>query len=460
MILALVVASAVSGATLAWAHQTLVSADPAGESQLEEVPGELRLTFYEPVRLSFTVVELLAPDGSQVPLGEPRLSAESDRILVVEVGDLTRAGSHTVRWRTTGADGHPVQGAYAFDLLAVALQSEAAADGTGDPAHEAAPEGGAAHPPLLGPSFDASSWPFLFTRWLSLLALTGLLGALTFRIAVLAAASRRSDPVRAREAEWSGELARLGLWCAVLLLLATPVRLVLQAAGIRGELLVPELELLMSVASTGAWGKGWILQVIGAPVAIGGFWLAARGNRVGWAIAAVGGLGLALVPALSGHAAGASGAPALTIPANAAHVIGAGGWMGGLFALLAVGVPAALRDRSSGSLEGLVALVRSFSPVALVCAALMVGTGTFMAAMHLGSWAALVGSEYGRVLLLKGAFVAAVLAMGARNALLVKPRLGEAGGAERLRRTAGMELGAGLVVLFVTAVMVALPLPR
>ncbi|TVP43416.1 MAG: hypothetical protein EA350_13780 [Gemmatimonadales bacterium] len=460
LILALVVTGSVGGATLAWAHQTLVSADPASESELEQVPRELRLTFYEPVRLSFTVVELFAPDGSQVPLGEPRLSEASDRVLVVQVGDLIRSGSHTVRWRTTGADGHPVEGAYAFDLLPVALESEAAAPHAADPAQEPVPEGGFVPPPLLERSFDASSWPFVLTRWISLLALTGLLGALVFRVGVLAAASRNSGAVRAHEAGWSRELAKLGLWCAILLLLATPVRLVLQAAGIRGELAVPELDLLVSVASTGAWGSGWILQAMGVPVVIVGFWLATRGHRFGWALAAVGGVGLALVPALSGHAAGASAAPLLTIPANAVHVLGAGGWMGGLFALLVVGVPAALRDRSAGSREGVVALVRAFSPVALVFAALMVGTGTFMAALNLGSWSALLGSGYGRVLLLKGAFVAAVLALGARNALVVKPGLGEAGGAERLRRTAGMELGAGLVVLLVTAALVALPLPR
>jgi copper transport protein len=460
VILALVVTGSVGGATLAWAHQTLVSADPASESQLEQAPTELRLTFHEPVRLPFTVVELFAPDGSQVPLGEPRHSAESVRTLVVQVGDLTRSGSHTIRWRTTGADGHPVEGAHAFDLLPVALESEATAPHAADSAHEAVPEGGFVPPPLLEHSFDASSWPFVLTRWISLLALTGLLGVLIFRIAVLAAAGRSSDAVKNHEAGWSGELARLGFWCAILLLLATPARLVLQAAGIRGELSVPELDLLASVASTGAWGTGWMLQAMGVPVAIVGFRLATRGHRFGWALAAVGGVGLALVPALSGHAAGASAAPLLTIPANAVHVIGAGGWMGGLFALLAVGVPAALRDQTAGSREGLVALVRAFSPVALVCAALMVGTGTFMAAANLGNWPALLGSEYGRGLLLKGALVVAVLALGARNALLVKPGLDEAGGAERLRRTAGIELGAGLVVLLVTAALVALPLPR
>lgn len=188
MILALVVVLSVSEATPAWAHQTLVSADPASESRLEQVPQALRLTFYEPVRLSFTVVELIDPDGSAVPIEGHRLSAGSDRTLVVEIGKLTRAGTYTVRWRTTGADGHPVQGAYGFDLLTVALEAEAALDHAVDPAHEVVPEGGFVPPPLLERSFDASSWPFVFIHWISLLALTGLLGAPLFRIVVRARA--------------------------------------------------------------------------------------------------------------------------------------------------------------------------------------------------------------------------------------------------------------------------------
>ena len=61
------------------------------------------------------------------------------------------------------------------------------------------------------------------------------------------------------------------------------------------------------------------------------------------------------------------------------------------------------------------------------------------------------------MLLLKLAVLSVVAATGAYNWLRVKPTLGDARGATRVRRSASIELTVGLLVLLVTAILVATP---
>jgi putative copper export protein len=92
-----------------------------------------------------------------------------------------------------------------------------------------------------------------------------------------------------------------------------------------------------------------------------------------------------------------------------------------------------------------------------VFAALVVGTGLFASWLHLPSPAALWQSGYGRTLLLKLAVLSLVFATGAYNWLWVRPALGADAATRRRRRSATLELAVGVLVLLVTAVLVATP---
>jgi hypothetical protein len=105
------------------------------------------------------------------------------------------------------------------------------------------------------------------------------------------------------------------------------------------------------------------------------------------------------------------------------------------------------------------ALVRSFSPTALGFAGVLVLTGVFATWLHGGSVGALLGSDYGRLLLLKLGAFALVLAAGAYNFRRVLPTLGEDATTAWLRRSARLELAAGAVVLLITAMLVATARP-
>src|SRR5207253_556845 len=95
----------------------------------------------------------------------------------------------------------------------------------------------------------------------------------------------------------------------------------------------------------------------------------------------------------------------------------------------------------------------------LVSAAGLVVSGVVAALSRVATFAALIGTGYGRLLLLKLALVALVVAVGARNWRRIAPALGDDRGTDRLRRGARTEIGLGAVVLAVTAVLVATPPP-
>jgi putative copper export protein len=189
--------------------------------------------------------------------------------------------------------------------------------------------------------------------------------------------------------------------------------------------------------------------------ALGGFLLARRRPRAGWALAALGAVALAFTPGLSGHAAATPGRAALAVLSDAIHVLSAGGWLGSLLVLLAAGIPAARRLGEGRRGEGVAALVAAFTPTALLFAGILVATGLFAAWLHLGPVQNLWQSEYGRTLLLKLGVLVLVFGTGAYNFLRVAPVLGGDTGTRRLRRSAGFELAVGAVVLAVTAVLVA-----
>ena len=86
----------------------------------------------------------------------------------------------------------------------------------------------------------------------------------------------------------------------------------------------------------------------------------------------------------------------------------------------------------------------------------LLGAGAYFAYMQhpFETPSDLLTTPYGRTLSLKLLLVGGVLALGAMNARVWTPRLDTDHGARALRRTAGVELLLGQLVLLVTAILV------
>lgn len=206
------------------------------------------------------------------------------------------------------------------------------------------------------------------------------------------------------------------------------------------------------------WGLAWKLAVAGvvlltvafvvsSPTSNGsprreGAWVVAR-----WLAGA-----MCAFPAFTGHAVSTGGLRWLTVPADFLHVLSAGSWIGGLIFVLVAERRERLRTGRGNAL--LAEVVPHFSPVALVAAAVLIGTGSFAATVHVESLEALVASDYGRLLLTKIGLVVVVLTLGAVNWRRYAPRLWGAGGARPLRRNAILELVVAHVVILLTALLV------
>lgn len=439
--------------TAALAHTALRSSSPAEDERLAVPPTEIRLSFTSAVDPRLARVILATADSAPVRLDSVRTGSATDEI-VAPILEPVAGGELTVSWQVIGTDGHPVRGRFAFvvdppvDTVPVpAVNPEL---GVVDDPETAAP-------PLdpEDPINAVQSPGDVATRWLTFATILVIIGATVFRTFVLESMRQGSTvPTGSAADDAAARAARLGRGAAMFLLLAAGARYLLQARAIDSDALGGGMMAVMLFDTP--WGWGWILQVAAGALALGAFHRAAGNPRSGWGAAMIAGLLLAFTPALSGHAVGSESLPALAVAIDGVHVLAASAWMGTLLALLAAGVPAAVRG---GGGTGMVSdLVGIFSPMALTFAAVVVGTGVVSAILHLDAVHQLWTSAYGRTLLLKVGAVAIVAAVGAYNWRAVRPRLASTGPAP-LRRTAPLELVAAAVVLVLTAVLVATPTP-
>lgn len=198
------------------------------------------------------------------------------------------------------------------------------------------------------------------------------------------------------------------------------------------------------------WGKGWFLQVVslvGVSLTRGGGWR----SMVRWLALA----GLAVAPALAGHAIGAPRLSLAAVMMDATHVAAAGIWVG----TLAAAVLSIAPDREGVPAPTLLSLLTRFSPLALASAAALGATGTFASWLHVETLEALWSTPYGRMVLLKVGATAAVAAAGAFNWRVATPRLATRGETRPLFLAVTLELLLAAALLVVTSLLIVTPLP-
>ena len=295
-------------------------------------------------------------------------------------------------------------------------------------------------------AFGTGSPAYAAVRWLWFLSITGVIGAVTFRLGVVANARGLAPEIRSDAID---RAAHVGLVSAAFALAAAGLRLMAQSVALLGEI-GPDVAILITATT---WGTAWIIHTVAATAALAAFALAARGVPGAWALAALAVPALAAAPALAGHAAALTSLQPLPIIADTLHVAAGGAWVGGLLVLLTAGLPA---TRGLGPQPAqFESLVAAFSPLALASAAIIIATGAFASIIHLESLADLVRSDWGRLLALKVGAAIALAAIGARNFLRLKPRLLDPDGQDRMRRSATAELAVGAMLLLITAFLVA-----
>lgn len=389
------------------AHATLLETSPADDSVLERAPEQVELVFDEGVDVAPGGVRVLDRAGDRVDEGVARTSEGSTRVTVPI--DSTAQGTFTVAWRALSNDGHNLAGSFVFH---VGTRTGAVAVDEGDDALVEVVAGVARGLALAGAivligsaliAVRTSSETAMSDRLRALMVASGAVGALAvvgLLVTQAATASGRSMP-GAITLTWDVAVGtRTGvllLWRLALLALATAF------AVIRGRW-GPVLVVMAGAASmifTSAGGHAWTAE-----------------HRI----------------------------RALT--ADVAHLWAVSVWVGGLVALTFALRLA--RDR--------VAVVSAFSVLAVVAVALVAASGTVSSIEQVGSWAALTGTGYGRLLMIKVAGFVALVGFGWVN----RTRLiaGVARAPDAFLRSMRAEVTVAGAVLVVTAILVGQPPAR
>lgn len=208
-----------------------------------------------------------------------------------------------------------------------------------------------------------------------------------------------------------------------------------------------------------SWGRGWEAQILVSVVALPVALLGRRRPAAGLAL--LSGMVLAVVGTspLTGHAVENPWGRMLGIGLHAVHLIGGGAWLGTLLTMTLAGFRSALGS-NPGDHAAVARMVARFSPIALFGAALAVTAGALMSWAYVGDLRSLVGTSYGRALLIKVGLLLVTMSFGAWNWRRLRLRLGTAGATRTLARSASLELVIGLLLVATTAVLVALPAPK
>jgi copper resistance protein D len=291
--------------------------------------------------------------------------------------------------------------------------------------------------------------PLVATRAVHFAATAITAGMLVFRTVVATPVLRRENA--AAEA-FRTETLRVTWISFLFAAMSGAVWLLLQAASMSGMPL-GDTSALLTVLNETQFGEVAEIRFIAAIVltACLAFDRFAGANRLAFAAA----LSLMASLAWTGHAGSTVGqAGSVHLAADALHLCAAAVWIGGLLSLILFFATIRRTQRSACASLTREATDR-FSMMGIGSVAILSATGIVNAYILVGSFRALMITEYGQLLVLKLVVFAVMLALAATNRLWLMPRLALPGiGALRqLTRNSAIEFALGLVILAIVAML-------
>ncbi len=394
-------------APAAGAHATVIATSPANGSALTAAPSQVRLVFDNPVvvteargEVSTSAADVLGPLVFTPATGTGREATE-----IVATLPKLGTGVYRVSWRTVAADDrHNLSGTLTF--------------GVGTAAAVTQPD----------PPSGADPWESL-SRGVALLALTLLCGG---PLAALLIRRRLGDTPPA--GQWSRACLDLA-FVGGLVALAAEVAMLLSTGLLLGENLTDGVATVLG----SGYGTRWLLRAALITVAIVTVRALRRATprRAALVVAAI--LAVVVVEPATSHLAGHR--DLLAVPAAAAHLAAAAGWVGGLLCLGLV----VLRGGRATWPQARVVLA-GFAWIAAPAVSVLVISGLLLTGWEIAAVGDLVSTPYGVLLLVKVGLAALAGLFGLHHALRL-----HAGGPTRSVRRGTLITEAALAAAVVIA---------
>ncbi|PRH77627.1 hypothetical protein C6N75_19235 [Streptomyces solincola] len=392
LVLAALFGTVLTTAAPASAHAALTASDPKDGAVVAVAPKEVTLTFSEQVAMGDDSIRVLEPSGKRADTGTVQDRSGGSGIRhAISLHSGLPDGTYTVAWRVVSADSHPISGAFTFSIGAPSEQrAEVPRQETG---------GG-----LVGALYGIA-------RYVSYGGFVLLAGGAAF---VLACWPRGAAVRPLQKLVVRGWVALTGA-TLVQLLLRGPYTGVGAEPGASGGSLADAFDLgvlgtvLETKTGTALVSRLLLLGAAALFVAVlfGAYTRREEGDErkdltfglaVGGTVVAA---GIAATWALSEHASTGI-QPGLAMPVDVLHLLAMAAWLGGLAALLVVLFRGPSIERAA---------VRRFSALAFGSVLTLAATGLYQSWRQVGSWSALTGTAYGRLLLLKVALVAVLVGL-------------------------------------------------
>ncbi|HEX2480396.1 MAG TPA: CopD family protein [Methylomirabilota bacterium] len=300
-------------------------------------------------------------------------------------------------------------------------------------------------------------------RWLHTVATLSLVGVFACSVLVVRPAARSGAEVgRERLRELDAQLLKLAGWALAVAVIAGMLDLWRQVGVATGAGAWESLDggRILSVLADTRYGTVWLartgllvllaaLLLLAEEEAGPGDWLALRLQALGLSAASL------VLGAAAGHAAAVEGG-ALAMGLDGLHLLASGAWAGGLVPL----VLCLAWARRLPSHAVAARATEAFSRVGLGAVTILAATGTFAAWQHVGGVPALLGTAYGRWLILKLVLFGVLLPVAARNLLVWRRRLaaGGPGTPEALTALRRHALAEAILTLAIVAVVAVLGL--
>ncbi len=461
------------------AHAVLVRSEPKADAIVQAPPSQVRLWFSEAINPLTSKAVVVDPTNHEVDRGDSHRNPNNDREMDVSL-QLLPAGTYIVDWRSQSEeDGHIVGGSFIFRI--------ARPDGSVPPVPKVLPTGhfpGAAGTGIpTGGTIDPPTALQGLGTFLALLLMTFWVGGVIWETWILPPNGARDPDLERAARAAARRFARIAPYALGGVIVADMAMILGQSAELAGSWQGAVSPVLLAAILFGSrFGAFWWLRQI---VALAALLLAVtvlrrEGSRAagmasvssaqeraapanipdwrrellattrevlhlprrllrGWQGRS--GLGqiecllaaaLLVAFALSGHAAAVPANQfAYAIAVDLLHLLCEAAWIGGLFYIGVVLIPA-LDGRTPnaptqvGRARVLALGLPEFGAVAIVCATLLAATGSLNTTIHLDSITQFLTTSYGRTLAIKIELFLVMVGISFYHAFVLRPRLSRA----------------------------------